>query len=292
MNYDEMIIHIENLNDDQGFDISALPHGSNLLCQLGKKAAEREDLFNRILPYYVNTRTVSYNPDNLETFIQETVEYTNTYLDFLRTINISFSHQQDFTSSIIPEMLCNIIGKIIQDRDATLEVSAQKKLTIECTFDIANGGIIHFKNKKVDVAAVQPSTLSLNGNTTEFPIPLIAIECKTNLDKNMLSGIEHSVTELKKTFPNCHYYVVTEYSDYDVKKVNYASSGIDEMYILRKQKRAEVRNNPNARKPIDYRLVYEIAQTLIANIDSMRNDQLGLTSRMLNGKLIGRNRNV
>ena len=104
----------------------------------------------------------------------------------------------------------------------------------------------------------------------------------------MLSGIEHSVTELKKTFPNCHYYVITECSDFDVKKSNYASSGIDEMYILRKQKRGEIRRNPDLRKPIDPDLVYEVSNTLISNIDAMRTDSEDLTTRMQNGKLIGR----
>lgn len=66
-----------------------------------------------------------------------------------------------------------------------LEVSAQKDLTIECTFDITGGGKICFKNKRVDVAVVELCELTFNGETTELPIPLFAIECKTNLDKNM-----------------------------------------------------------------------------------------------------------
>ena len=121
-----------------------------------------------------------------------------------------------------------------------------------------------------------------------MPIPLIAIECKTNLDKNMISGIEHSVTELKKTFPECRYFVVTEVSDFDVKKSNYASSGIDEMYILRQQKRGPIRNDPTLRKPINQLLVQEIAEILIHNIDAMNADIAGLDTRMQTGKLIGR----
>lgn len=179
-------------------------------------------------------------------------------------------------------------GNIIRDKGIALEVSAQKDLTIECTFDITGGGKICFKNKRVDVAVVELCELTFNGETTELPIPLFAIECKTNLDKNMLSGIEHSVTELKKTFPNCHYFVVTECSDFDVKKSNYASSGIDEMYVLRKQKRGVIRRNPDLRNPIDASLVYEIASLLISNIYAIRADAVDLTTRMQNGKLIGR----
>lgn len=93
---------------------------------------------------------------------------------------------------------------------------------------------------------------------------------------------------MKKTFPNCHYFVVTECSDFDVKKSNYASSGIDEMYVLRKQKRGVIRRNPDLRNPIDASLVYEIASLLISNIYAIRADAVDLTTRMQNGKLIGR----
>ncbi|MDO4732654.1 MAG: Bpu10I family restriction endonuclease, partial [Bacillota bacterium] len=168
------------------------------------------------------------------------------------------------------------------------EVSAQKDLTIECIFDISSGGTIRFKNKRVDVAVVKPCQLVFNGTANELPIPLIAIECKTNLDKNMISGIEHSVSELKKTFPDCHYFVVTEVSDFDVKKSNYASSGIDEMYILRQQKRGPIRRNPELRKPLSSTLVQELSEILIQNIAAMNADVIGLDTRMQNGKLIGR----
>lgn len=289
MNFDEMILVVEDLNERQGVSRSAVPHGSNLIHQFRKNQIARLAMYEEMLSLYINTRTIPYDPDYLQSYVQKIVNKTNAYMNyFWPPVNNPFSHQADFTSSIIPEMLCTIFGNIIKSKGVNLEVSAQKDLTIECTFDIGGGGEICFKNKRVDVAVVEPCELSFNGHVTELPIPLIAIECKTNLDKNMLSGIEHSVTELKKTFPNCHYYVITECSDFDVKKSNYASSGIDEMYILRKQKRGEIRRNPDLRKPIDPDLVYEVSNTLISNIDAMRTDSEDLTTRMQNGKLIGR----
>lgn len=289
MTYDEMITSVEALNTQQQVHRGAIPHGSNLLHQFNKKEAGREAMYEDIFLLYMATRNVPYNGERLEEYVSGVVEKTNDYMRyFWPPANNPFSHQADFTSSIIPEMFCTIFGNIIRDKGMALEVSAQKDLTIECTFDITGGGKICFKNKRVDVAVVEPCELTFNGETTELPIPLFAIECKTNLDKNMLSGIEHSVTELKKTFPNCHYFVVTECSDFDVKKSNYASSGIDEMYVLRKQKRGVIRRNPDLRNPIDALLVYEIASLLISNINAIRADAVDLTARMQNGKLIGR----
>lgn len=289
MTFDEMIFTIEDLNATQGVSIEAIPHGSNLLHQFRKRQIERITMYQDILALYLETRSVPFTEDDIKGYIERVVLRTNTYMNyFWPPANNPFSHQADFTSSIIPEMLCTIFENIIKSKGAGLEVSAQKDLTIECTFDISDGGKICFKNKRVDVAVVQQCELAFNGKTTELPIPLLAIECKTNLDKNMLSGIEHSVTELKKTFPTCHYFVVTECSDFDVKKENYASSGIDEMFILRKQKRGVIRRNPELRNPIDASLVCEVAETLISNIDDMSSDTVDLTTRMQNGKLIGR----
>lgn len=284
-----MISVIENLNNQQQVQKGAIPHGSNLLHQFGKKENGREAMYEEIFNLYLKTRTISYDANHMKAYISNIVERTNNYMNyFWPPVNNPFSHQADFTSSIIPEMLCTIFGNIIHSKGINLEVSAQKDLTIECTFDITNGGQICFKNKRVDVAVVKPCELMFNGSLSELPIPLLAIECKTNLDKNMLSGIEHSVTELKKTFPNCKYYVITECSDFDVKKSNYASSGIDEIYILRRQKRGVIRRKPVLRNPIDMNLIYEIALTLISHIDVMNAEVIDLDTRMKSGKLIGR----
>ena len=289
MNYDEMITTVENLNTLQDVSKEAVPHGNNLLHQFRKRQMARLTMYQEILTRYLSMRQVPYTENDLESYVSNVVDKTNAYMDyFWPPANNPFSHQADFTSSIIPEMLCLIFNNIIKSNGIQLEVSAQKDLTIECTFDIASGGEMRFKNKRVDVAVVEPCDLSFNGESTVFPIPLLAIECKTNLDKNMLSGIEQSVGDMKKTFPNCRYFVITECSDFDVNKSNYASSGIDEMYILRKQKRGVIRRNPELRNPIDATLVYEVANSLASDIDAMRTDNDDLNTRMQNGKLIGR----
>lgn len=289
MNYDEMLQQLKALNEEQGIDLIALPHCSNLIHQLEKNKAADLGLYNTIFPLYLQTRTVEYTGD-LRDYIERLTDAVNSYMDFYwPPANNPFSHQSDFTSSIIPEMLCTLFGRIIKENGVEgLEVSAEKDLTIECTFDISDGGVIRFKNKRVDVAVVKPCPLNFNGQESVLPVPLIAIECKTNLDKNMLSGIEQSVSDLKKTFPECFYYVVSELSDFDVRKSNYASSGIDEIYILRKQKRGPVRTDPTRRNAIHTNLLYELSVILIEGMRQMGVESVDLNTRMLNGKLIGR----
>lgn len=288
MTYDEMINKINEINEEQGIPISALPHCSNLLFQLQKKVQKNIDFFDVVVEKYLCLRTISNNI-TIDEYIDSMTEATNNYMNlFWPPKNNPFSHQTDFGSSIIPEMLCIVFSYAMKSKNVDLEVTAQKDLTIECIFDFTNGGSVRFKNKKVDVAVVKNCTLKLDVQEKSLPIPLMAIECKTNLDKNMLSGIEFSVGELKKTFPECHYLVVTELSDFDVKKSNYASSGIDEIYVLRQQKRAVTRREPYPRNMLNRGLVKEITQMLIAGIDGISTDNDVLSRKMKSGKLIGR----
>lgn len=287
MTYDKLIEKINRVNEQQERDMPSLPHCSNLLYQLNKKKKGKEDYCTELVNRYLATRDITYTPDDVASYVKNLTLSVNNYMNFFwPPANNPFKAQADFNSSIIPEMLCTIFGEMIKNEDLGLEVSAQKNLTIECTFDLVEGGNVNFKNKRVDVAVVKPCEMIFNGISYELPIPLVAIECKTNLDKNMISGIEHSVDDLKKTFPSCLYFVVTELLDFNIKN-NYASSGIDEMYVLRKQKRAPVRRDPNARQPLEADLILEILKNVKKTIEAMRENITDLESRMNNGKLIG-----
>lgn len=287
MTYDELLEKINDVNEQQGRSMSSLPHCSNLLFQLNKKQTGDEDYYTALVEKYLATRNVTYNIDKVENYVRSLVSAVNDYMDFFwPPTNNPFKAQADFYSSIIPEMLCTMFWESEKESDFGLEVSAQKDLTIECTFDLVDGGNVNFKKKRVDVAVVKPCEMIFNNTHCELPVPLVAIECKTNLDKNMISGIERSVEDLKKTFPSCLYFVVTELSDFDIKN-NYASSGIDEMYILRKQKRGPVRRDSNVRRPLNPDLVFEILQKILNAVGVMRGNIYDLESRMVNGKLIG-----
>lgn len=262
------------------------PHSTNLLHQLGKNNASRNvGVFNDICNSYFHFReAASYIDIDLEQYVERLTDSVNNYTNVLKDINIT--HQSDFKSSVIPEMFYFLLYKIVKCTNEPYYVSAQSDVPIECMFDLQGGSRMMFKTKRLDMLVYKDSELSLDNNPIQFNIPLIAMEVKTNLDKNMMSGIEHSVTALKKTFPNSLYYVVTEYSDMAVDRLNYASSGIDEIYILRKQKRAEVRRNLNLRNDISSSLVLEIAQHCIELMQKVHIEILSTDVRMTTGKLI------
>ena len=105
MTYDEMITAVEALNTQQQVHRGAIPHGSNLLHQFNKKEAGKEAMYEDIFLLSMATRNVPYNGEHLEEYVSSVVEKTNDYMGyFWPPANNPFSHQADFTSSIIPEM--------------------------------------------------------------------------------------------------------------------------------------------------------------------------------------------
>lgn len=262
------------------------PHSSNLLHQLNKRDANNKiRQYNELCEWYFAFRESASNillP--FKDYTVGLVESTNNYLEFLK--NFNSCHQSDFKSSVIPEMFFLLLYKIVKEHNESYFVSAQSDVPIECNFDLQGGSRMMFKTKRLDMLVYKLSQLSLDGFSQDFIIPLIAMEMKTNLDKNMMSGIEHSVEALKKTFPNSLYYVVTEFSDMAIDKLNYASSGIDEIYILRRQKRAEVRRDIDNRNVVDCALVQEIASECIQQMELVHQETPSTEIRMTTGKLI------
>ncbi|RUR72369.1 Bpu10I family restriction endonuclease [Chlorogloeopsis fritschii PCC 9212] len=89
----------------------------------------------------------------------------------------------------------------------------------------------------------EPSTYSevtVTGNTEThiFDIPVVAIECKTYLDKTMLEGSSRAAEDLKARNPNSLYLVVMEWvkltSDVNLRKYK-----VDQIYVLRQQKNTD-----------------------------------------------------
>ncbi|BCL34548.1 hypothetical protein NSMS1_09950 [Nostoc sp. MS1] len=86
----------------------------------------------------------------------------------------------------------------------------------------------------------QYSEVTVTGNTEThiFDIPVVAIECKTYLDKTMLEGSSRAAEDLKARNPNSLYIVVMEWikltSDVNLRKYK-----VDQIYVLRQQKNTD-----------------------------------------------------
>lgn len=127
MTYDEMIERLSNLNVEQELTLEEVPHCSNLLISTQKKRLIQERLFNDIVNLYIATRTIPFTPDNISSYIYNITHAVNEYMNFYWPPSRNpFPAQADYTSSIIPEMLCLIFHNISKELNEEIRISAQR----------------------------------------------------------------------------------------------------------------------------------------------------------------------
>lgn len=78
---------------------------------------------------------------------------------------------------------------------------------------------------------------STSGESFEFDVPAVAIECKTYLDKTMLEGSSTAAEQLKARNPNAIYIVVMEWLK--LSNVNIRKYKVDQAFVLRKQRNTD-----------------------------------------------------
>ncbi len=103
-----------------------------------------------------------------------------------------------------------------------------------------------------------------------FDVPVIAIECKTYLDKAMLEGSSRAAEELKARNPNGLYIVVMERIKLS-EAVNLRKYKVDQIYVLRKQKNTDREFTFAAsyvRNPLDPAVVGHLYNTMRTHLTS------------------------
>jgi hypothetical protein len=269
-----------------------LPHGSNLSTKIDKSLANAGR--NQAVLVGIGTEYIAlldsiegYASEDPLGWITECLSDFEKYYKFLREDrNKKFSHQSDFLSSLVPEFLYQLYSKFVISKYPDLEITTQKDIVIDMSFLPYQELPMVVKPKRVDVAIIKKMPLQIDDTEVDFNITMVGIEVKTNLDKNMISGVEYSVDRLKKTFPLSKFYLISEFADFAFEKQNYASSQIDEIIILRKQKRSEVRRDITLTKDIDLELVESHITEVINYLESVINAPQSLNTRMQSGKLI------
>ncbi|OYU92993.1 MAG: hypothetical protein CFE21_22085 [Bacteroidetes bacterium B1(2017)] len=271
-----------------------LPHCSNLKTKAlnektskGKSVILTKEIVSHYLKYFQAVKKLDKVKDP-EKWISEALKHFEIYYAEIKTAKFRiFSHQSDFLSSLLPEFLYLLYDKFVISQHKDFIIETQKDLVIDLSFLPYSTSAINFKSKRVDVAILKPCSFKVNKEKlNDFNIALIAIEVKTNLDKNMIGGVEYSVQRLKRTFPLCKYYLISELADFAYEKQNYAASAIDEILITRKQKRSEVRRDSTKLNPIDANLMFNHLKEVLHFLETAIEAPVLLSKRLKKGKLI------
>lgn len=270
------------------------PHCQNLLHQCTVKSAAHKKssaALNYIVPAYISLINAidGFDPNNLITSARTVTTIFDDYMTLLRvTGNDIFGSESDFKTSAIPEFFLRLFVILIDHHNATmLEASGQRDIPVELSFDIRSDDLVIPRSQRVDAAIIIKTQLIVaNKELKGFCIPVFAAEAKTYFDKNMLSGVDQSAAGMKSTFPHCLYFSIGEFADFELSAHSYAAGAMDEIYILRHQKRADFRKT-KAANPIDANLVAEILQRVETSIVEHNKMRPGLDVRLKTGKLIG-----
>ena len=180
--------------------------------------------------------------------IVKRVELLNDYYNFLAQEGYEnlFTSQSKFRSTILEEFIYILFKDLIADFCDKLKIENNELLL---------GGVkaytnLYFKSedlssfvkdihtginvKDQDFAIYREMLLSINGSDAQpINLPIIAIECKTYLDKTMLEGAIATAEKIKSGNPYSKFYVVTETYEVDLQ-VDPAYSRIDQIFVLRK----------------------------------------------------------
>ena len=276
---------IENLNPSS----RSTPHLANLLQKLSNDTQNNTSnsfLIKALEISANNLKIFRESPDESTSYLQY-IKDTDEYISFLRTDNKIFSHQSDMISSVLPELFCQIFEKKLYALNVKdINVSGQEDLKIDFQILPEDGSSLTFKSKRVDVCVYKVLDMSINNENLKIPIPLISIENKVNLDKNMIYGIINTSSSVKKMYPKSKFFVYTEFSDLQLDKHNFAYSSINEVYTLRRQKRGSYRRTKIA-NPIHAPLIFDAIDALEDIIQDISNPNFTLEQKMYQfGKLV------
>jgi hypothetical protein len=210
-------------------------HASNMLA----KAEKGDSSIGLFFDEYKKFWQVSQNND-----IGTAVEGLNTYKSFVAK-HAAYTAQSKFDSTILEEFVCQLLKKRF-DNDVLKYGAVKAYSNLYFSYSGKNafkeGADIKVNVKNQDIGIYKEQVLQVLDNEgsvkqiINISVPIVCIECKTYLDKTMYEGSVATADKIKSGNPHCLFFIVTE--TYDVSKdVEVETSNIDNIYVVRKQRR-------------------------------------------------------
>ena len=162
--------------------------------------------------------------------------------------------QENLRSSMMEEFFVHLLSDLIQTKFKTTPKNlfiGKGNGYVDLTFSPKKftamfnepGEYFHSKDQDFMFGAqfsvyIRPDNIdSGKVKNTKIIVPVIAIECKTYLERNMLDSCAGTATRIKKATPYCLYIVASEYLK--LKDSHPELTDIDEVYVLCRESNAD-----------------------------------------------------
>lgn len=246
-------------------------HGNNLAQRIQKKNCP--DFIHHIYKKYLTwSQQSSLLNSEIDNELIKKIDLLNDYKYFVD----SFSDkgltklQDKISSSILEEFLYYLFKDLISIKhhiNNNKIYAGKANSYTDLSFapkdinDFINrpGIYINKKNQDFTIAKIVNCVFETNGVTesAQLIVPAVAIECKTFIPSTMLGQSSYEASRMKQGNPYSLYLIVAEQNALS-EDVNLKNLAIDEIFILRKQKRNSQKNKIENKLPIDFMVVKEL----------------------------------
>jgi len=279
--------------------MSQFVHGTNI----DNKIKKVKNPKNKKLLQEIKQRCDKWKKKNLEitgiskSDIEGKTRLLNNYKNFIdqpkfkkeKGRTTGFIHQDKLHSTVIEEFLYYLFKDIRRLKNKYINFGPTEAYSnlyfaprnIDA-FEKSSNIVINVKNQDFSISkeVILKSKVSNNENWQEKKIyvPMVSIESKRYLDKTMFEGSVATAEKIKKGNPYCIFLIVTE--TYEVSsEVEPRLSSIDQIYVLRKQKKGKNKHL----NPICPDIVYDLFGFVKTHIDS---EWYNVQERIQKGKMI------
>lgn len=253
------------------------------------KGAACEPLLNDIYKRYSEFRaSIDAIKGFSETDIHAKVDLLNDYMEFISQDKFSdnFTSQSKLRPTILEEFLVHLFEKL-SDFEGNKYVVGPTKAYTNLSFspksfkDFANNPSVEIMVKDQDFSISKEIWCAFSSSggkdqtKKDIYVPVVAIECKTYIDKTMFDGSCQSAEKLKAGNPFAMFLIVAETNQMG-KDINPNHSKINQIYILRKE---------SDKNPIQKDLVWDLFSQVKSHLNR---EWFNPEDAIKRGKLINR----
>lgn len=231
-------------------------HGANILKkvsdQIGKPGAKHEALIRAVAQRYAEWRgAASLPPSEKELandwrgFVARQTKLFEAYHASLDNTEIdqAFDSRGALQPSVLEEFCTYLFQPLVHALGGDVELGKREVFhgLYFSSADFASFSKLpepRYQGASVDFVICKrlSSTFSAQKckHEAEIFVPVVAVECKTYLDRPRWFASEILADNLKRGFPYCRQYLIAEHLKLDTTKVNIAGSRVDHVYVLRR----------------------------------------------------------